>query len=1004
MATLTGKTLGGFLILEELGRGAMGVVFKARQLSMDRLVAIKFLPKRLAQDEKVVARFHREARAAGQLSHPNVVSVHDVGCIDGLNYIAMEFVDGTSVHKHVKEHGPFSEKEALEIGLQMAEALKYAHGRGVLHRDIKPDNFLMDSSGRVRLADLGLARIVSENDKDNAELTQDGTTMGTPHYMSPEQCKGVGVDQRSDLYSLGASLYVMASGKTPYDGNTGAAIMVKVLTEPPVPLKDVNPDLSAGFVALVEKTMAREPEKRFQNAAELVDAIHKCKAGEYKAVTAPHARVTKHPTRPVQPPSKIKPLLMGAGAALAALIVLGALAKSGKDKNGETQTETTATTETESKKTDATVAQGSADQKTATQTQGSSNTPPQGTKTATPTTVNAPDDDKDDPPAGREEVNQIASGMQRNPVEAIRRLEDILRTARNARQKARVQEALQRAKQSQEALAQKWQALQKKTAEEASKKNYAAALFGLLEFYQAHSGTQEATQAGKIIVGLLESYRTENAKLAENGDIDAAIRNLNSVAGKLPVEFAQPLKAESQKLQQKQAEQKDAADADAKQLAQMYEKAQTLAQKDTDAAGRKFLFNDAAKLFKEGAGKLKLVASKKDAASLADVYARAAAALDEMRAEVNKKAVLVPAFGNFSNVTLPGWNDNGIQYAVKEFKDQVQTLPYKSLTPKHILQVAEALKVGAENTAGEAFKLGSLAFALGSDLLARTKLEAASADEKFKAACEAALKRMGPADSSSREAQAAQIFKDASAAKEKKDMDTVQKLAMRLTIDFADTDFVKSHAEQLHALQLPPGAEKEKEKEKKQEAEKPVEGESAEAEIKKLGWSGVSGEWTQDPKRKSLFSVKGGGMLTYDADVDLKVTAAPEEGGAVHIYYRYVGDVDNEEVRRWVREIKAAFQKRGIELGYGYGAVVKTGEVNLFGSRDLKETLVPTKEGTVKVPPGPVPIALTAQEGKLTVTMPGSQPKRFNQPMREGGQTAIIIEGNARIELLPLKK
>src|SRR5438045_3768065 len=144
MATLTGRKLGNYLIMEELGRGAMGVVFKARQLSMDRLVALKFLPKKLAQNEKTVQRFLREARAAGQLSHPNIVGVHDAGVMDGVHYIAMEYVSGTTVYKRVKEKGPFSEKETLDIAAQIAEALKLAHSRGILHRDIKPDNFLMD--------------------------------------------------------------------------------------------------------------------------------------------------------------------------------------------------------------------------------------------------------------------------------------------------------------------------------------------------------------------------------------------------------------------------------------------------------------------------------------------------------------------------------------------------------------------------------------------------------------------------------------------------------------------------------------------------------------------------------------------------------------------------------------------------------------------------------------------------------------------------------------------
>src|SRR5579862_3250151 len=137
---VTGRQIGGYQILEELGRGAMGVVFKARQVSMDRIVAIKFLPKKLAQDERIVARFLREARAAGQLAHPNIVSVHELGMAEGLHFIAMEYVDGNSVHKRIRDKGPCSEREALDVAGQIAEALKVAHSKGILHRDIKPDN------------------------------------------------------------------------------------------------------------------------------------------------------------------------------------------------------------------------------------------------------------------------------------------------------------------------------------------------------------------------------------------------------------------------------------------------------------------------------------------------------------------------------------------------------------------------------------------------------------------------------------------------------------------------------------------------------------------------------------------------------------------------------------------------------------------------------------------------------------------------------------------------
>src|SRR5262249_22209574 len=160
----------------------------------------------------------------------------------------------------------------LEIAGQIAEALKVAHGKGILHRDIKPDNFLIDSAGRVRLADLGLAQLESATQQDGG-LTQDGTTLGTPHFMAPEQCSGSGTDVRSDLYSLGASMFVMVTGITPYVGTTAAAVMVKVLTEPPQSLKKLRPDVSAGFTALIDKLMQKDPTKRFQTAAEVAEAI-----------------------------------------------------------------------------------------------------------------------------------------------------------------------------------------------------------------------------------------------------------------------------------------------------------------------------------------------------------------------------------------------------------------------------------------------------------------------------------------------------------------------------------------------------------------------------------------------------------------------------------------------------------------------------------------------------------------------------------------------------------
>jgi serine/threonine protein kinase len=319
MTTLSGRIVNGYLIQEEIGRGGMGVVFKARQLSIDRTVAIKFLSARVADDERVIARFMREAKAAGKLAHPNVVSVYDAGFSEGLHYIAMELVDGSSVHRRIREKGPLSEDETLAIAAQIAEALRFAHGRGVLHRDVKPDNFLMDSRGHVRIADLGLARFVGN--PEITELTQDGTTLGTPQYMSPEQCRGKDVDARSDLYSLGASMYMMATGKPPFEGPGPGAVIARVLTESAPSLKTLNPKLSPTFVALIERLINKDPAARFADAGEVLRAIERCKAERARLVA---------PTQP-QPQARtgfqLKFAALGGVCAIVMLIVLGNAAK-----------------------------------------------------------------------------------------------------------------------------------------------------------------------------------------------------------------------------------------------------------------------------------------------------------------------------------------------------------------------------------------------------------------------------------------------------------------------------------------------------------------------------------------------------------------------------------------------------------------------------------------------------------------------------------------------------
>ena len=347
MATMSGQIVNGYLIQEEIGRGGMGVVFKAQQLSVDRPVAIKFLNAQKADDKKSVARFLREARASGKLAHPNVVTVYDAGQSEGMYYIVMELVEGPSARSRIRDAGPFSEEETLAIGAQIAEALRFAHSRGVLHRDVKPDNFLIDGRGHVRLADLGLARFVTGS--NSTELTQDGTTLGTPAYMSPEQCKASGVDARSDLYSLGASMYTMAAGKAPFEGPGPGAVIARVLSEPPAPIRQVNPRLSPPFAQLIEKMMAKDPAQRFATAEDALRAIEKCKTASRdflqkgQRISADVSHGAGNVTRKLG--LRIKPMLFGAMCALVFLIVLGNASRRAREHNNATNPSPTATDE-----------------------------------------------------------------------------------------------------------------------------------------------------------------------------------------------------------------------------------------------------------------------------------------------------------------------------------------------------------------------------------------------------------------------------------------------------------------------------------------------------------------------------------------------------------------------------------------------------------------------------------------------------------------------------------
>ena len=268
----------GFQILGKLGQGAMATVFKAKQLSLDRTVAIKVLPKRLSENQEFVDRFYREGRAAARLNHPNIVQAIDVGEAGGYHYFVMEFIDGDTVYDHVSGGRPYAESEALRIILQTAYALEHAHARGFIHRDVKPKNIMITKDGEVKLADMGLARDIRDYETASAEA---GRAYGTPYYISPEQIRGeINIDFRADIYSLGATFYHMVVGSVPFEGPTPSAVMHKHLKEPLTPPDHINVNLSAGSGEIIELMMAKKRDDRYPSTKELISDLEAVAAGE----------------------------------------------------------------------------------------------------------------------------------------------------------------------------------------------------------------------------------------------------------------------------------------------------------------------------------------------------------------------------------------------------------------------------------------------------------------------------------------------------------------------------------------------------------------------------------------------------------------------------------------------------------------------------------------------------------------------------------------------------
>ena len=268
------QNLGRYQIIKEIGHGAMGVVYEAKDPLIDRIVAIKTINLNdLTPEEKkeYEARFYLEARSAGRLSHPNIVTIHDLGESDGVPFIAMELMEGRELQNLLKSGQLLPIKETLNIIIQVATGLAYAHEHGIVHRDVKPSNIMVLKGGLVKIADFGIARM------DSWRLnTTHGKLLGSPHYMSPEQVSSSPIDQRSDIFSVGTLLYRMLSGQVPFSGNNTHSIAYKIVNEEPQKPSSLNPEIPDMLDSIVLKCLSKNPDHRYQNAIALADDLRAC--------------------------------------------------------------------------------------------------------------------------------------------------------------------------------------------------------------------------------------------------------------------------------------------------------------------------------------------------------------------------------------------------------------------------------------------------------------------------------------------------------------------------------------------------------------------------------------------------------------------------------------------------------------------------------------------------------------------------------------------------------